>query len=487
VVEETRRNLRRGLFRVYFATLIGAVTFVGWLLSVDLMRRLLPHSNPMNPLQSLVLMSACGSLLLRWKGSATGWRARAAHLGSLFVAGVGAFRLFDQLLGTHLCPDYWLFGVQSGPGERMVPLEGFSDLLLGLGLLTLDRGDSETMGWHPQWIPAPIVPITMFSIAAWLFEGRHMTDPGGLLPIGVASAYGSALIAMGIWNARSDRGPVSFLGTDNPGSRMVRHMLVASGVMPLILAALSVFGIEQHWFSAERGLSLAVLSGTIAIATITIGISTRLRTLDNLRRNTLRDLKERVAMDEAAARLSAALMKIEEVLRTTTTSPHEAAAQLLSFLADFIGVPQLCLYAVEDGEDEPQLVVLGCFAHSEIQRLDQRFALGDGLVGQCAVTRRPLFMNDVPKDYFRIRSGTLEVIPRQLVFVPLVINEETVGVLEIATLRSLSEEHREFLLRSARIIAYALFRMREQLRMQRLLSDLAAARSRTATTVPAPG
>jgi putative methionine-R-sulfoxide reductase with GAF domain len=486
-VEEIRRNPRRGLYRVYFAITIGAVTFGGWLFGIDLMRRLLPGSIPMNPLQALVLLAACASLLLRWKEQPASWRARSAHFATLFVLGVGGMRLFDGLIGTQLCPDYWLFGIQSGPGERMVPLEGLCDVLLGLGLWTLDRGDAETMGWHPQWIPAPIVPITMFSFAAWLFEGHHMTDSGGMLPIGVASAWGNALVAMGVWNARSDRGPVSFLGTDNPGSRMVRYMLVASGVMPLILAGLSVIGIKQHWFSAERGLSLAVFTGTIAIATITIGISTRLRTLDNLRRRTLKDLKERVAKDEGTAKLSAALMKIEEVLRTTTTSPHEAAAQLLSFLADFISVPQLCLYAVEDGEDEPQLVVLGCFAHSDIQRLNQRFALGDGLVGQCAVTRRPLFMDDVPKDYFRIRSGTLDTAPRQLVFVPLVVNEETVGVLEIATLRSLSEEHREFLLSSARIIAYALFRMREQLRMQRLLSDLAAARSRTApATTAAP-
>lgn len=483
--EQAKVDPHRGIYRPYLAMVLCIVVIFGWVLDIDILRRILPGSIPMNPLEALLIFSGALSIRLRWDGPPSGWRARLAQGTAAFMVLMGALRLFDALVGSKLCPDHFLFASEVGVNGRIAPLGALCNVLVGLGLLLLDRGRHDEMFVHPQWIPSAVAPIGMFSLADWLFEGARMTEPGGMMPLGVASAYGYALLAMSIWSARRRTGPMSFITTDTPGARMVRYMLVAACVIPLMLTSFSVFGIKHQWFSPERSAALLVFTAVIAIAAITVAISTRLEVLDTMRRRTLRDLKDRIAKDEATSRASTAMMNIEEALRSTTGSPEEGAARLLGFLAEFIAVPQLCLYTVDEAEGDPALRVLACHAPGDVAQTQRRVPFGDGLVGQCAVSRRPLFLDEVPRDYFRIRSGTLDLVPRMLVFLPLVVNEETVGVLELATLRSLPQETREFLVRATQIMAFAMFRMREQMRMQRLLNDLASARSRAAQG-PAP-
>ena len=486
--EQAKIDPRKGIYRPYVAMVLCLIVMFGWALDVDLMRRILKGSIPMNPLEALLIFGGALSIRLRWEGQLTGWRARVAQLAAALMLTMGSVRLFDALVGSRLCPDYLLFAAELGPDGRISTLGAICNILLGAGLLLLDKGSTQEMFFHPQWIPAPIAPIAMFSLADWLFEGSHMATPGGMTPLGVAPAYGYALIAMAIWSSRRSTGPMSFITVDTPGARMVRYMLIAACALPLMLTSFAVFGIHHDWFTPERGAALLVFSAVITIAGITVAISTRLQVLDNMRRKTLRDLKDRIAKDEAGGRIAAAMMKIEEVLRSTTGSPQDGAVRLLAFLAEFISVPQLCLYVMDDGAGDPELTVMACHAPADLRQMQQRIALGEGLVGQCAVLRRPLFLDDVPKDYFRIRSGTLDLVPRMITFLPLVVNDETIGVLEIATLRSFTEETREFLVRATQIMAFALFRMREQLRMQRLLNDLASVRGRTAAVpAPAPG
>jgi Signal transduction histidine kinase len=70
----------------------------------------------------------------------------------------------------------------------------------------------------------------------------------------------------------------------------------------------------------------------------------------------------------------------------------------------------------------------------------REFALGEGLVGQCAVDRRVLTLSDVPADYLRIRSGLGEAVPKQLRLQPVCAQERLLGVLEFALLQPLSLE-----------------------------------------------
>ena len=79
---------------------------------------------------------------------------------------------------------------------------------------------------------------------------------------------------------------------------------------------------------------------------------------------------------------------------------------ILSELAPVVSAQQGVFYMMDSGkEDEPYLKLLASYAHSERKNVDNRFKLGEGLVGQCALEKEKILLTNVPRDYIRIGSG----------------------------------------------------------------------------------
>lgn len=60
--------------------------------------------------------------------------------------------------------------------------------------------------------------------------------------------------------------------------------------------------------------------------------------------------------------------------------------------------------------------------------------LGEGLVGQCAVDKQVMVIEELPEDYIRIQSGLGLASPRYAVLAPAVFENTTVAVVEVASL-----------------------------------------------------
>jgi hypothetical protein len=50
-------------------------------------------------------------------------------------------------------------------------------------------------------------------------------------------------------------------------------------------------------------------------------------------------------------------------------------------------------------DSEMRLKLLASYAHSPRQKGAERFAVGEGLVGQCAAEKQRILLNDPPADY----------------------------------------------------------------------------------------
>ena len=71
--------------------------------------------------------------------------------------------------------------------------------------------------------------------------------------------------------------------------------------------------------------------------------------------------------------------------------------------------------------------------------------LGEGLVGRCAQERETIYMDDIPDSYIKITSGLGTSNPRSLLLVPLKVNEEIHGVLEIASFKAFETYQIDFI------------------------------------------
>ncbi|MFF8386486.1 HAMP domain-containing protein [Streptomyces kanasensis] len=74
-----------------------------------------------------------------------------------------------------------------------------------------------------------------------------------------------------------------------------------------------------------------------------------------------------------------------------------------------------------------------------------RFRLGESLVGQAARSRRTIAIDDLPGGYVSISSGLGTAEPSSLIVLPIVVEEQVLGVIELATLGTFTHVHRTFL------------------------------------------
>jgi len=65
------------------------------------------------------------------------------------------------------------------------------------------------------------------------------------------------------------------------------------------------------------------------------------------------------------------------------------------------------------------------------------FKMGENLDGQVAKNKTLTTIHEIPEDYFRIESGLGSALPRHLIIFPLVCNNETMAVIEMATFKKI--------------------------------------------------
>src|SRR3989454_4752918 len=130
---------------------------------------------------------------------------------------------------------------------------------------------------------------------------------------------------------------------------------------------------------------------------------------------------------------------------------------ILSELAPVVSAQQGVFYNVETSKgDEPMLKLLASYAYKERKNVDNKFKLGEGLVGQCALEKEKILLNNVPQDYIKITSGLGESVPLNVMVLPVVFEGQVKAVLELASFDRFSTTHQTFLDQLTELIAIVL-------------------------------
>ncbi|MBA3345466.1 MAG: response regulator, partial [Gemmatimonadales bacterium] len=149
-----------------------------------------------------------------------------------------------------------------------------------------------------------------------------------------------------------------------------------------------------------------------------------------------------------------------------------AVSQLiLSDLAPLVTAHHGVFYVVEGTGDEAALKLLAGYAYKDRTHVSSEFHLGEGLVGQCAVDRQMLIVNQVPQDYIQISSGLGEAPPRNIVVLPVLFEGEVKAVLELATFDEFDEIRLTFLEQLAESIGIVLNTIAANMRTEELLKQ----------------
>jgi HAMP domain-containing protein/CheY-like chemotaxis protein/signal transduction histidine kinase len=142
---------------------------------------------------------------------------------------------------------------------------------------------------------------------------------------------------------------------------------------------------------------------------------------------------------------------------------------LLSELVPLVKAQQGAIYQMQPGDGGHQLLPLATYARAS-SRL-RRIALGEGLVGQCAVEQQRIVLQDVPKTYARIGSGLGAALPTNVVVLPVLFEGETKAVIELASLYPFTPTHLSFLEQLTQSIGVVLNTIEATMRTESLLEQ----------------
>jgi HAMP domain-containing protein/CheY-like chemotaxis protein/signal transduction histidine kinase len=117
---------------------------------------------------------------------------------------------------------------------------------------------------------------------------------------------------------------------------------------------------------------------------------------------------------------------------------------LLTELTPLVNAHMGVIYQVEN-EDNPQLRLLSAYAGDGTIPHQQYVQFGEGLVGQCAMDKRQRLVSDIPADAIPINSVLLRVVPRNLVVLPVLFENQVKAVIELASVGSFTTSQMTFL------------------------------------------
>lgn len=191
----------------------------------------------------------------------------------------------------------------------------------------------------------------------------------------------------------------------------------------------------------------------------------------------MRDNLKKVAEEDKKRNwATSGMAKFGEILRNYNDNFEKLADEIISSLVKYIGANQGALFIIEGNseagnQDEEYMEMAAVYAWDKKKFLEKKIYRGEGLAGQAWIEGDTIYLTEVPDNYVSITSGLGESNPRSILIVPLKVNDEIHGVIEIASFREYDEFEIEFIGRVCESIASTISSVKVNERTQKLLEE----------------
>ena len=145
--------------------------------------------------------------------------------------------------------------------------------------------------------------------------------------------------------------------------------------------------------------------------------------------------------------------------------------QLLSELAPLVNAQQGVMYVMESEQGDSFLQQLASYADETPHGGPRRYRVGESLVGQAAIERERILLDDIPDDTVRIGSGLLQVRPRNVIVLPVLFEGQVKAVIELASLAEFTTSQLAFLEQLTGSIGIVLNTIEATMRTESLLEQ----------------
>ncbi len=193
------------------------------------------------------------------------------------------------------------------------------------------------------------------------------------------------------------------------------------------------------------------------------------------------DEVQRKNEDDQRNWIAEGLAKFGEILRQNNDNIEVLSYELVSNLCKYVRAVQGGFFLINDElEDDKHFELTAHFAYGRKKYTNKRIEMNEGLVGRAAFEMNTIYVDEVPDDYVEVTSGLGESNPKVLLIVPLKVNEEVHGVIELSSFDYFEKHIIEFVEKVSESIATTISTVKINIRTSKLLDESQAVTERLA-------
>ncbi|MFP4555524.1 MAG: cache domain-containing protein [Bacteroidales bacterium] len=149
--------------------------------------------------------------------------------------------------------------------------------------------------------------------------------------------------------------------------------------------------------------------------------------------------RKRKDEDEKRRWVNEGLAKFGDILRQNNENLSKLGDEIIKELVWYLEASLGGIFVKNESNDPYTYDLVSAFAYDRKRYLQKSFEQGEGLVGSCAAEEDTIYLKEIPQEYIDITSGLGGTNPNTLLLIPLKIEGEVLGVIEIGFLKSLQD------------------------------------------------
>ncbi len=190
----------------------------------------------------------------------------------------------------------------------------------------------------------------------------------------------------------------------------------------------------------------------------------------------LAEHKQLYEQSEKRRWLVESLSTFNELFRKHNEDFDRLCDELVFALAKKVGACQIALFLTETHIEGKKLILKACYAYERKKFLTQEIKVNekyaDSLLMQSFLTKELIVISNLPDGYTSITSGIGEITPTNLLISPIKIEDNVLGIIEIASLSPFELQHRELISNICESFAYIVFNKYSLLQSQNLIQSM---------------
>jgi HAMP domain-containing protein/signal transduction histidine kinase/DNA-binding response OmpR family regulator len=220
---------------------------------------------------------------------------------------------------------------------------------------------------------------------------------------------------------------------------------------------------------AMADVATAVTKGDLT-RSITVDASGEVAFLKDNVNEMIRNLRETTQKNTEQDWLKTNLAKFSRLLQGQRDL-LPVARLILSETAPVVGMQHGVFYIADTADEDATLNLVASYAYKKRKTIANEFRLGEGIIGQCALEKKRIVMENVPADYVKINSGLGESTPANIVTLPVLFEGNIKAVIELASFEPFTENQLAFLDQLTESIGIVINTIEANMRTEELLKQ----------------